>query len=117
MFNCESFDNIIDYPPNEFCRLALIIPVPSSGYFWELFSLGQALVGPRSATTWCDIRMGMNRVTIRLAPIGSDWVGTRQEVVTIVQAKVQFSSRSNREIRVPQLELTGCLNFKPVAVV
>ena len=70
MFNCESFDNIIDYPPNEFCRLALIIPVPSSGNFWELFSLGQALVGPRSATTWCDIRMGMNRVTIRLAPIG-----------------------------------------------
>lgn len=74
MFNCESFDNIIDYPPNEFCRLALIIPVPSSGYFWELFTLGHALVGPRSATTWCDIRMGMNRVTIRLAPIGSDWL-------------------------------------------
>ena len=74
MFNCESFDNIIDYPPNEFCRLALIIPVPSSGNFWELFSRGQALVGPRSATTWCDIRMGMNRVTIRLAPIGSDWL-------------------------------------------
>ena len=82
MFNLKSFNNIIDYPPNEFCRLALIIPVPSSVNFWELFPLGQALVGPRSATTWCDIRMGMNRVTIRLAPIESDWVGTEKEVVS-----------------------------------
>lgn len=114
MFNLESFDNIIDYPPNEFCRLALIIPVPSSVTFWELFPQGQALVGPRSATTWCDIRMGMNRVTIRLNPIGLE---PKKRWLAIVQAGVQLSFISTREIRVPQLELTMRPDFRSVAIV